>query len=135
MKEDYVSFECAKLLKEKGFDEPLEMLIREDGTRYHADTNSVSRKRHIMLRNSEINIYSTDISCPTLQMAMKWLREEHNIHITIDCDICDSFDFYSMIRIKIEESWKTYVEYEDEGSNTYEEAIEKTLKHCLENLI
>ena len=50
--EDYVSFETAKLLKEKGFDEKV------------------------------ISFYPPgDIPRPTLQMVMKWLREIHNIDI------------------------------------------------------
>jgi hypothetical protein len=121
--EDYVSFEIAKLLKENGFDE---------------DTICVYIGRHLLIKGEGTISNATDmpiIPAPTLQMAMKWLREVHNIHITIDCDICDSFDFYSTIRIKSEESWKTYVEYEDEGSNTCEEAAEKAVKYCLTNLI
>ena len=123
MKEDYVSFEIAKLLKEKGFDE---------------DTICVYIGRYLLIKGESTVSNTTDmpiIPAPTIQMVMKWLREVHNIHITIDCDICDSFDFYSIIRIKSEESWKTYVEYEDEGSNTYEEAIEKAIEYCLTNLI
>jgi hypothetical protein len=121
--EDYISFEIAKLLKEKGFDE---------------DTICVYIGRYLLIKGEGTISNATDmpiIPAPTLQMAMKWLREVHNIHITIDCDICDSFDFYSIIRIKSEESWKTYVEYEDEGSNTCEEAAEKAVKYCLEHLI
>lgn len=121
--EDYVSFEIAKLLKEKGFDE---------------DTICVYIGRHLLIKGEGTISNATDmpiIPAPTHQMAMKWLREVHNIHITIDCNICDFFDFYSIIRIKSEESWKTYVEYEDEGSNTYEEAVEKAVEYCLTNLI
>lgn len=127
--EDYVSFETAKLLKEKGFNEPIEMLIREDGTRYHADTNSVSRKRHIMLRNSEINMYSTDLSCPTLQMAMKWLREVHNLFIEIYFDTADMYCDASIYGLNNERKKKI------KEFPTYEEACETAIKYCLENLI
>lgn len=53
IKEDYVSFETAKLLKEKGFDEPC--VYRHDGSE---DIWDVDKE---------------DIACnkPTLQMAMK----------------------------------------------------------------
>ena len=127
--EDYVSFETAKLLKEKRFDEQLEMLIREDGTRYHADTNSVSKKRHIMLRNSEINTYSTDLSCPTLQMAMKWLREEHNIFLSIQQHMDMSYVWY-IYKNGISKGCDR-----ESHNNSYEQACEAAIKYCLENLI
>ena len=81
IEEDYVSFEVAKLLKEKGFDESIETLISPEGIIYHLDENSISRQQHSTIANSKINIYSEDVSCPTLQMAMKWLREIKNIEI------------------------------------------------------
>lgn len=128
MKEDYCNFEIAKLLKEKGFNEICAGYYDRQG-RFAMTLSKVNNIRW------EGHYIAGNISAPTHQMAMKWLREVHNIHITIDCDICDSFDFYSIIRIKSEESWKTYVEYEDEGSNTYEEAVEKAIEYCLTNLI
>lgn len=69
--EDYVSFETAKLLEEKGFDEAIETLIKPDGIKYFLDTNSVNNKKHSTIKNSEINIYSEDVCCPTIQMACK----------------------------------------------------------------
>ena len=143
IKEDYVSFEIAKLLKEKGFDEycRAEWLEYIDGPSKGKTylTECGSGLQHDSCSNTSLKKFNYDgqmyYAAPTLQMAMKYLRDVHNICIVIDSDICDSFDFYSIIRIKSEESWKTYVEYEDEGSNTYEEAIEKAIEYCLTNLI
>jgi hypothetical protein len=152
MKEDYVSFEIAKLLKEKGFKEwcfhCYGVAVLHNGVAISFDEEcelkDEGRKNEIeyvegrVLYDCGCNNSDKDAkvwAAPTLWDTMKWLREVHNIHITIDCDICDSFDFYSIIRIKSEESWKTYVEYEDEGSNTCEEAAEKAVEYCLEHLI
>lgn len=121
--EDYVNFELAKLLKEKGFDE---------------DTICVYIGRYLLIKGEDTISNATDmpiIPAPTLQMAMKYLREVHNICIVIDCDVCDSFEFYAKIYIKGEGSWITCVEYEDGGSNDYKQVTESAIKWCLTKLI
>ena len=116
--EDYVNFETAKLLKEKGFDEltPLS---------YSLPYGYESR---ITCRNSN----DTDfVSRITLQMAMKWLREVHKIHIVIypygdySCDNYQ-FDVYKDNNLVVSK---------DDGYITYEQAAEAAIKYCLENLI
>ena len=78
--EDYVSFETAKLLKEKGFSENTEheiwYVIKQFSTGCH--WNSCTYKVGDTTRE-----YDDDccIPMPTLQMAMKWLREVHNLFI------------------------------------------------------
>ena len=64
--EDYVSFEIAKLLKEKGFDEYCGYY---DKTGEYWDYKTFNHKG------------DEYISAPTLQMAMKWLRKVHNLSI------------------------------------------------------
>ena len=70
--EDYVSFETAKLLKEKGFDSECHSHYyachRPDGSvQYHiAEIYSLKSLKDFYL-------------APTLQMAMKWLREVHKL--------------------------------------------------------
>ena len=115
--EDYVSFEVAKLLKEKGFDEPTDKQFNLD--KIVGDYNITDRSR-----NPE-----RYLDAPTLQMAMKWLREIHRLHVDID---------------PLEGNWCTkIVELEDlcevdKGIalyGTYEEAAEAGIRYCLENLI
>ena len=67
--EDYVSFETAKLLKEKGFNIPT--------WTHYEDNNEIVFGDNYNWNNSPLG----QISAPTLQMAIKWLRIEHNIHI------------------------------------------------------
>lgn len=66
--EDYVSFEVAKLLKEKGFDIPCRMSyfngLLVDYTMYGFCDGEL-------------------INCPTLQMASKWLRIVHKIDLCV----------------------------------------------------
>ena len=129
IQEAYVSYEIAKLLNEKGFDEPLETLITPEGSTYFLDTKS--RKQHITIRNSEINFYSDDISCPTQQMALSWLRQEHHLHIIVCIDDLD----WSYQIINFEN--KTDVQYIKDlaGFNSYENAVNAAIEHCLINLI
>ena len=117
--EDYVSFETAKLLKEKGFDEECSFAFYKDG-------------RIVDRYDSEFSYNYYDR--PTLQMAIKWLREVHRLFINIFlCDKPNNFE-YNIYKIH-----DTYLEVVDNEEifhyNTYEEAAEAVIKHCLENLI
>ncbi len=120
--EDYISFEVAKLLKEKGFDEPCL-------NRYCTDGRFSTSILHY--KNSEIN--KDSYNAPTLQMAMKWLREVHKISIEItskgylidndvewECDIKAGRRLYFK-HITCEKS--------------FESCANKAIKYCLENLI
>ncbi len=71
MTEELVTLETAKMLKEKGFNEPCMIAMNiEDGRQY--GTNRT---------NSELPIKVC--SHPTQSVAQKWLRETKNIHICI----------------------------------------------------
>lgn len=121
--EDYVSFETAKLLKEKGFDVYTYA--------YYEDEDNPN----ISLRASKaINWNKTEfISRPTLQMVMKWLREVHHIHIEVHLDSMDGRHpiyealYSECVTIRTD----NFIDYGD----TYEQACEAAIKYCLENLI
>jgi len=117
--EDYVSFETAKLLKEKGFDEPCHALYHngEDKIFFGLDVDSYY--------NTVLN--ADCYACPTLQMAMKWLREVHNLHIVVFRYNNSAFPYiWYIFAHNGEKPYKT---------NSYEEACEEAIKYCLENLI
>ena len=120
---DYCSYEVAKLLKEKGFDECIFEFYEGNRIKYARNGEG--------FRLSELG---SDIYYPhiTHQMAMKWLREVHKIIITIDynddsdCEDNERYGFsvyYTSRKVDL----ATYV--------TYEEAVEAALKYCLKNLI
>lgn len=131
--EDYVSYDTAKLLKEKGFDESIETLIGPEEIIYHLDENSISRQIHSTISNSEINIYSEGVSCPTLQMAMKWLREVHNLDIIVPPQFDNSKWTYSAIIFKLSIPC-TEIRLND-NKDKKEQACEAAIKYCLENLV
>lgn len=121
--EDYVSFETAKLMKEKDFDICVSSFYDVDGefSRKEADWNWNIGSRY---------------SAPTLQMAEKWLREVHH------CVICITpLTFYCG---EIVSKWGYCIwaddntEVDEESSprlESYEEAAESAIKYCLEKLI
>lgn len=123
--EDYVSFETAKLLKEKGFDE---------GCRRYWYKGKLVFSGH-EIWNRELDNYYEDKAwtAPTLQMVMKWLREEKHIPIEIlwhydsNSDV-EEWYFTHHAEFRILPNDIKYYE-------TYEEACEAAIKYCLENLI
>lgn len=122
MTEDYVSFEIAKLLKEKGF--PLPSINYKDWVFCMYDENGDIRW----------GCYHPDYYCRvTLQMAMKWLREIHNIAINIGWGevLEDKFQWWCII-LSIKDG---SILRESEYYATYEQACEAAIKYCLENLI
>ena len=114
--EDYVSFETAELLKEKGFEEECV---------YFYDWDEEDKIYRICSNGGSCNEarFPSYYSMPTLQMAMKWLREVHkqSINLWYDGDIWSS-DIYGDF---------CFVGH----FKSYEEASEAAIQYCLKNLI
>lgn len=129
--ENYVSYEVAKLLKEKGFDESCECFY--DTELYDTKHNDIS------IVNEWMNISNSQLeereflcySAPTLQMAMKWLREVHKLAINIEFQIDSPTWKWRIYHIEPSEDKHTNFKH----YSTYEEACESAIKYCLENLI
>ena len=131
--EDYVSFETAKLLKEKGFDEYCPLWYNLDkpieGPFFYKEIGWYGH-------NSYDYNGKRIVSAPTLQMAMKWLRVEHDILL---------FHLPAQENGKLVYLVEVWTWNEEEGiyESTYapmprkepEKAVEAAIKYCLENLI
>ena len=128
--EDYVSFETAKLLKEKGFDETCSCYY------FYNDETQFSQFEESLTHWNWNNGYTFRYSAPTLQMAMKWLREVHKLHCDIGYDDLDWF--WNIISVSngipVEDRPKL-LKNGFAGIATYEQACEAAIKYCLENLI
>lgn len=125
IEEDYVSFETAKLLKEKGFDWNTDKQFNLD--KIVGDYNITDRSRYP----------ERYLDAPTLQMAMKWLREEKKLSIIIQICFDDDRNGEPGYYFEI---WKLTPPYESQDTpvivfDTYEEACEAAIKYYLENLI
>ena len=111
MKESYVTFETAKLLKEKGFD---------------WDTDKVY-VRNLMACRYE------DYPMPTQATACRWLREEKGIFV--DIRVYSGLPVQFGYDISVLYPDKTLVDKGGTfGFSSYEEATEKGLKYVLQNL-
>ena len=119
--EDYVSFETAKLLKEKGFDELCYQKYDSDGELSF---------NHVGYVNSEKPCDDFYALAPTLQMALKWLREVYNFHIWVE----PNHDKEGLYNAHVKVGWWSN-NWGGVGYNTYEQACEAAIKYCLENLI
>jgi hypothetical protein len=127
IKEDYVSFETAKLLKDKGF-------YIEDCFAFYKKNGEMG----FLQTFGDIADYDSEtcVIAPTLQMAMKWLREVH--HLVIQIEFIDFLEHGEVWLYSIIER-KTIKILTDRDENftehSYEEACEAAIMYCLENLI
>ena len=123
--EDYVSYEVARLLKEKGFDEGCRSYYYDNGKDYDICFRNISKR----------DMNEDEVLRPTLQMAMQWLREEHNRYITIltSCEL-DYPTFIFRIERYAKPLFFTDIQ-SNELYNSYEDAVEVAIQYCLTNLI
>lgn len=120
--DDYCSYEVAKLIKEKGFRHEIHS-YREDGK------PNILYVKQIRSDWNEKYLHPNCISCPTHQMAMKWLREK-------DIDII----IMPLFKLKEDKIYCYEIHSDTKHIRTgqfkiYEEAIEAALKYVLENII
>lgn len=130
--EDYCSYEVAKLLKEKGFDIFCDRGWESIDYDKDHDVNCYPYNKPYPFNEEKRSILSVSrwMSAPTHQMAMKWLREVHKLHIDIDPSEGD----WSPCVIELE-NWSSLTGGEIAIQDTYEEAVEAALKYSLKNLI
>ena len=122
--EDYVSFNVAKLLKEKGF-------TFNNCNTYYTLQGEICK----IGKSQEIGIAPR----PTLQMAIKWLRKKHNLVISTSITIDGWNSNISQIKLDNKKFIIDIINGIDNGNipnyDTYEKACESAIKYCLENLI
>lgn len=129
IEESYVSFETAKLLKERGFSEE----CSRNGY-YVVNKYSTGVHWNPMIYNVGDTTFEYSINNvipkPTQQMAMRWLREEHSLDIITFHEKLPNDCYWCRI--------ETYphTEFEQEPVHkTYEQACEAAIKYCLINLV
>ena len=125
--EDFCSYEVAKLLKKKGFNESVHYEYH-----YTISIPQFHKKSHNFNGSEYANCQSEWYSAPTHQMAKKWLREVHNLFIDAYYD-CDFHEGYMFSVHKLPKG--TTLEVHNKNYSTYEEACEAAIKYCLEKLI
>jgi hypothetical protein len=141
MNEDFVSFELAKKLKEKGFDcnEPFAM-YNELGIFHPLYTSCDETLESCIFGNRGYYDYDDfdeyDCVCPTISQVLKWLRDSNAIHIHIClyskrwyCDVY-TYEYYEEDR---EYGAKHNVQLDE--FSTYEEAAIAGIEYVIDNLI
>ena len=125
--DDYCSKEVTDLLKEKGFD--------GECVGCYWDSKKTFDVNYEPLSYSDGDLRDEVILAPTHQMAMKWLREVHNIIIVIEPhsynymeEKTSSYDFSIWCGDNYEHPFTT-------DYPTFEKAVETAIKYCLINLI
>jgi hypothetical protein len=74
--EDFVTFEIAKKLKEKGFKQGYNTFGYQP---VFSDENTIKYISNIGAYETEY--FGINVLCPTISQVLKWLRDEKNIHI------------------------------------------------------
>ena len=121
MEEQLISFETAKLAKEKGFDYYSESLYCS----VYLDNYELYNDMCVPLQHEKLEQYKA----PTQSLLQKWLREVHNIIVYVKKDFDSLSEYFEMDIVKNNES---FTEFEHFGS--WEIALEKGLQKAL-NLI
>ena len=127
MEDTRVTFETAKLAKEKGFFQEtnrLEIPYYNYKGEFKGDVSDWRIRKYIRGENtSDIEF----VSAPTQSLLAKWLREEYNIIVLVDYEGIDGY-YYKFYSYK--EGNKNY-DASDKNYNTYEEALEIGLYQAL----
>ena len=140
--EDYVSFKVAELLKEKGFPQEYDiyhsLVYNEEDYEDEYEVQRMVLETKLVkagtLSSYPLGVPEPKCYCPSQSMAMKWLREVHNIFIDISLT-------HNMKEKTIHFIWQIFdSNYDVVGDceifyNNYESACEAAIKYCIENLI
>lgn len=118
MEEQLISFETAKLAKEKGFGKTLDYI-------FQYAYKIISLTKYVKVLNSQNNTKDEFISAPKQSEFQKWLREIHNIHLTITSISQESWQCH--LTRPGEKIGDNYIE----DAYYYEEALEEGLQESL----
>ena len=139
--EDFVTFEIAKKLKEKGFKEQCLAYYTKDSDFYYNTSYGSDVENAFKSFNSRPNhICGKRIDAPIIYQVLKWLREEKNISIevSIHCSLkwmCGIYDFSDGIADFTQYDYNgiddtVYILYD-----SYEQAALAGIEYVLDNLI
>lgn len=152
IQEQYVSYEVAKLLKEKGFQINPKLdywKIGSDGTMYFMSSIGA----YTSDKNNKYAYYrpADSYPAPTQQMAMRWLREAYKIHLDIGITSTeDPINYPPKYYVYVDSisTGESLIQYGSVANDltisngngpklfsTYEDACEAAIKYCLKNLI
>ena len=125
MKEQLISFETAKLAKDKGFNEDTELFFNSFYPKGTYNINGFTNYDEVTDKRDNFT------SLPTQSLLQKWLREKHNQHIYLFPLDNGKWGFENnSISINLDHIFINYM-YEGKEYNSYEEALEVGLQEAL----
>jgi hypothetical protein len=156
--EDYVNYESAKLFKEKGFKEwcsqcygvdvrhngksisfDEECELKEDGKENEIEYIDGGKLYNYGFNN---NIEGKTYAAPTLQTAVKWIRNMHKMHIEIRItnhsisSLINIVKYYWVVFSTEDCKWMAESTlHNPKAFDTVEEAYENGIEYTLKNLI
>ncbi len=145
--EDYVSFEVARLLKEKGFPQEYDiyhsLVYNEEDYEDEYEVQRMVLETKLVkagtLSSYPIGVPEPKCYCPTQAMTLKWLREVYNIMVSpYALSLGYYFEIFDLTNRDItgcKPLYKVGIPNKEDVLNTYEQACEAAIKYCLENLI
>lgn len=138
--EDFVDFNLAKKLKEKGFQEECLCHYVDVDLVYNIES-PIANNQLWFCHNKYDNIWHRDnYDAPTISQVLKWLREEHNLYVSPQFLTFGAKEIYNLWNFSIidlknnallfpkSESYSDY--YKD-----YEQAALAGIEYVLDNLI
>lgn len=136
---DLVTFEQAKRLKELGFDWKTDYVYtKEKYDIYDRDIESIE-KGELISRNSRFCIVPYCINAPFLYQVQNWLREEKNIHITIDTYYPNwQKDDHSVLQYEcsiVNDIYNKALRYEVGRFDSYHEALSAAIDYGLQKVV
>ena len=144
MKDTRITFETAKLAKEKGFNERVHYFYKvrsENDIELYGCTRKqlVGFKGHVPIyhkvrdyhtNKEKLNAKLYRCSAPTQSLLSKWLREKYDIDVIINTYRNQNQKYYKYF---ISEKSKNIIKSE-ENYNTYEDALEIGLQEALKSI-
>ena len=125
MQEQLISFETAKLAKEKGFNIPVIYVFDDiDGTLTASYVKNV-----FDLLNYNTSIHKC--SRPAQSLLQKWLREKYNIYVSVYIMETSEGLIYFDFGIKQIINWLVDKSIKPNNFKTYEKALEEGLQQAL----
>lgn len=122
--EDFVPFEIANKLKEKGFRKPCILYYNSDKVRTWFNEPDIAKNF------VPTTLGNDDVLAPAISQVLKWLREEKKLFIEISCNYTDYFP-----TVRLLDSRQTDYIRGDVVYSTYEQAALAGIEYSLDNLI
>lgn len=137
---EFVDFELAKKLKEKGFTCELPFAMYNELGTFHLLTTSApyyvcssGHKYREYYSYDDFDDY--DCVCPTISQVLKWLREEKELHVEIYMyHNCYLWEIYNT-KIYDADFTQKREKYSEIEYETYEQAALAGIEYVLNNLI